>query len=154
MTIFDPIFGSEDRRWKGFFDLRGRTTKNPPSSIFGAEDRRTPHLQSSIFGPEDRRTPHLRSSTPKNGSKIGRKTADITQRHIISQVQNSNKPPVALLCGAPPRLTQNGTSTVRFAQKTTVALIRESLWSIEKHLQKHKRTRLHLNRWMNATSDS
>ena len=63
-------------------------SKNLPSSIFGAEDRRTPsHLRSSEPKNEEplptfslrssaprSKNLHLRSSTPKKGSKIGRKT--------------------------------------------------------------------------------
>ena len=93
MAIFDPIFGSEERKWEGFFDLRlrrskmggffdlrTRRSKTPPFSIFYSrtEDRRTPpHFRSSepnieepppfsIFGAEDRRPPifNHRSSEP------------------------------------------------------------------------------------------
>ena len=41
-SIFDPFFDAEDRRWKGFFDFRGRRSMiedGGGSTIFGPEDR-------------------------------------------------------------------------------------------------------------------
>ena len=80
MAIFEPIFGSEDRRWGGFFDLRGRRKKMGCFSIFGAEDRvriedrggRFYDLPASkivdggflrSFGSEDRRAPPCAAPT-------------------------------------------------------------------------------------------
>ena len=89
------IFGSEDRRWRGFFDLRLRRTKkeegysknppffeepptsskNPPASSknpLSSKNSFPLFVRSSArFGTEERRIlPQLRSSEPKIGSKI------------------------------------------------------------------------------------
>ena len=43
----------EDRRTPSIFDLRGRRSKNPLSSIFDLRSRRSKNPPSSILGPEE-----------------------------------------------------------------------------------------------------
>ena len=79
MGIFDPIFGSEDRRWGGsatfgveerrwggFFDLRGRWTKVEDGVIY---DVPAPKIEDGgvlrSSGSEYRKTTHLRFSATK-----------------------------------------------------------------------------------------
>ena len=74
MAIFDQIFGSEDRRWGGFFDLRTRRSKmgvrssDPKIEGGGGLRSSDPKIEdgggSSIFGPEERRTPPSSKNPP------------------------------------------------------------------------------------------
>ena len=69
MSIFDPIFGSEDRRWGGFFEDGGGSLRNTPSSKNHPHLRRTSpsskNAPSLFFDSEYRSTPHFRFSEPK-----------------------------------------------------------------------------------------
>ena len=90
------------------FDLRIRRTRNPLSSILGAEARRT--SPSSIFGLRPRRSKNppssIRSSAPKIGPKIGRKMVGATSSkmggllRIFSLGSNARVMPPSSILGA------------------------------------------------------